>query len=321
MERVEARRALAVAALIACAAGCDGGGSGSGPISLQDLPARAEMVVCQAAVACQVYPDEASCRAAVTTNLGQIQADVAAGKITYDPTQAGACLDSATAVLACRLSAPRIRQANACDRTFVGSVAAGGACLINEDCVSGHCTMAPCLTGMCCAGTCDAQQPKGVPIGGACMSSADCVEGALCQLLATPSTCAAPKPAGASCTVSDECVDGTACLPAGAGVIAHACTRPPSRGEPCVGASTCDDSVDFCDPTTMKCAARLGPGSPCDPMAIACALYATCDPTSHTCVTRGGVGADCTKVPCQSNLRCTSGTCAAPAAKVVCPQP
>jgi hypothetical protein len=322
MERVVARGACAVAVVMACAVGCDGGGASSGPIALMDLPARAVEAVCSVEAACQIYPDEASCRAAQRSNLDQIQADVAAGKIKYDAVEAGACLDSVTAILACRLSAPRTRAVAACNATFIGSVAAGGACLVNEDCVSSRCSFVNCGTAMCCPGTCDAPQPTGVAIGAACTSSSQCVDGAFCPFAVNGSVCTAVKAAGASCTGSEECVSGTACLPSAAGAATRTCVVPPARGEPCVGSLTCDDRGDFCDPATMKCAARIAPGGACDPMAIGCVLYAACDATTLKCVARGGIGAACTQaLPCQSNLTCTNGACLGPLQKPVCPQP
>jgi hypothetical protein len=309
-------------------AGCGGGsGPGSGPIPLSELPARAVDVICNAELACQAYPDSASCHAALHANLNQVQADVAAGKVKYDASQAGACLDSASTILTCRLSAARERQSSACAATFVGTVAEGGPCLVSEDCVSAHCNITNCAAAMCCAGTCVAAQPTGVAVGGACTSTNQCVDGAFCDFGAMASgTCAAVRPAGQPCTSSDQCVSGTACLPTStAAASPRACTKPPGRGEPCMGIATCDDRGDFCDPTTMKCAARLGPGSACDPLAVPCVLYATCDMTTSKCVARGGVGAPCGAPPaassCLSGLSCMNGTCAAPTPKPVCPQP
>jgi hypothetical protein len=313
---------LAVVVVSLGAAGCGGGN-----IPLSDLPARAEDVVCNAELACQAYPDSASCHAALHTNLDQIQADVAAGKIKYDGAQAAACLDSESTILICRLSAPRVRQPSACAATFVGTVAAGGACLVNEDCVSARCNTANCTTGMCCVGTCAAAQPTGVAVGGACMSSSQCVDGAFCDFsVVTSPTCAAVKAAGQPCTSSDQCVSGTACLAmSGGAMTTRACTKPPGHGETCSGAGSCDDRGDFCDPATMKCASRLLPGSACDPLVAPCVLYATCDTATMKCVARGGIGAACgtaaAPASCLSGLSCTNGTCAASAPRPVCPQP
>src|SRR5258708_6349471 len=103
--------------------GC-GGGGGSGPIALADLPARLVETLCAAEVGCGFFADAASCRASLTPNTGQLEADVAAGKIKYDGAQAGACLDAFAGVFgSCRQSDPRLRTPAACAQTFVGTVA------------------------------------------------------------------------------------------------------------------------------------------------------------------------------------------------------
>jgi hypothetical protein len=314
-----------VAALIALA-GCGGGGSGT--IALADLPTRVVDTLCAAEVSCGLYADAASCRASVTSDLGQLGADVAAGKVKYDGAQAGACLDAfATAFGSCRLSDPRVRQPASCAQTFVGTVPTGGACLVNEDCVSARCTFPSCAVGTCCVGACDAAVAAegSVAVGGACMSTSQCVAGAFCNFDVTAPTCVALKPAGQACASSEECVSGTACAVNGnPATTVGACVKPPARGEPCTGLFTCDSGGDFCDPATRTCLARVAVGGACTPNTDDCVLYASCDATTSTCVARGAVGAPCVAAAgssCLSGLTCANGVCATEPPKPVCPNP
>jgi hypothetical protein len=315
-----------VAAVLAALAGCGGSGSGSGDVSLQELPARAVDVFCQAELACGLFPDSASCHSALQADQGQVEADVAAGKVKYDGAQAAACLDALPASVSCTQSAPRRPQPSACNQIFVGTVAMGGPCLANEDCVSASCDFKACATAtMCCAGTCATPQPSSVAVGGACNSINQCAVGAYCNFDVTPFVCAPVKAAGQPCSSSNECMDGAACLPTSASSLSmRACGRPPRRGEACPGPTSCDSRADFCDPLTMKCVARLAPGAACMPAAMGCVAWAFCDTTSLKCVARGGVGEPCDATnggTCLSDLTCAGGVCALRPLKPVCPQP
>jgi hypothetical protein len=63
-------------------------------LSLSDLPAAATDALCTYAARCGEMPDVASCKAAAGTDMGQLLADVKAGKTKYDGKAAAACLDA-----------------------------------------------------------------------------------------------------------------------------------------------------------------------------------------------------------------------------------
>jgi hypothetical protein len=332
------------AAVAIVLAGCGGGGSSSGSVSLQDLPARAADVFCGAEAKCGEFPDKASCALSVTSNLGQLQADVATGKVTYDGAQARACLDSLSAAAAagnqlfvsswsigvdgCRFSGARERPPAACALAFVGNVAEGGVCFVGLECASQNCALVHCSTAACCAGTCaPAESPIGsVAVGGACTSIDQCVPDAFCGDVpgGTGAVCSALQPAGAACPTEVECEAGTVCYGGSTTNGQLSCVKPPGEGEPCTD-FTCDLRTDFCDPTTLKCTPRVAPGAACTPIGDeGCVHYARCDETTSKCVARGKVGDPCdanASFPCLFNLECTNGACAVPAAPTVCPQP
>jgi len=61
-------------------------------IALSDLPAAATDILCTYAARCGEMPDVDSCKAAGGTDMGQLLADVKAGKTKYDGKAAAACL-------------------------------------------------------------------------------------------------------------------------------------------------------------------------------------------------------------------------------------
>jgi hypothetical protein len=83
-------------------------------------------------------------------------------------------------------------QGHCFKRRCVANVAAGGACLLPEQCGPGH----HCAGGQCAEG---AVAQLGQPcVSGACEEGARCIQG----------TCATPKPPGAACERDGECLGG-----------------------------------------------------------------------------------------------------------------
>jgi hypothetical protein len=76
--------------LLAVIPACDGDKS----ISLSDFPAAAVDAGCSRAARCGLVPDKASCVAASNPDIGQLSADVTAGRVRYDGKAAAACLDA-----------------------------------------------------------------------------------------------------------------------------------------------------------------------------------------------------------------------------------
>jgi hypothetical protein len=301
-----------VALVVAIGGGC-GGNGGSGDTPLSSLSGQVLDALCPAAVRCGEYPDVGTCRSSMSTDVGQIQADVNAGKVKYDGKQAAACIDALSGVLAsCDVTGP-LDQPMACTKTFTGTVAAGGDCYIPQECVSGECEFTNCDKA-CCTGTCTAQGPGSVPLGQPCDGPGACVPGAFCDTGAASPTCAQTKGAGESCSDSYACPSGMLCLPTSTSATAPlACIQAPKEGDACTGPGTCGAENDFCDPTALKCKARLAPGSVCDASNgdDPCVLWAFCDATG-ACVARAHVGEACDDTngpPCLMSLACNAGKC------------
>jgi hypothetical protein len=310
--------------VLAACVGCDGGSPGAVG-DVVTLSARLLDTLCSARTACGDYPDKATCQASVRIDLGQIQADVSAGKVIYDPTQADACINAiATSVGSCRVSEGLSIAAAPCNRMFTGTVAQGGACFMALECVSGACDLTRCVGPACCAGTCLPAEPQ-VQLGGSCNGSGQCVAGTFCDVNRPTPTCAAVKAEGSPCAGSfSECAAGTECRPVDAQGTSLACQKLPDEGQACTPTlGDCDLLTDFCDQTTATCKPRLGLGSPCSTAPVDdCVGYATCDGLSGKCVALGRVGDDCSLAlgpGCLPSLECSgSGTCELPPAGPVC---
>lgn len=78
---------------------------------------------------------EAMARALIGGALPLFEASVSAGRIAYDADDARTCLDAARAETCAQFwgTEPYTEPA-ACDTTFVGTVADGGACTLDDDC-------------------------------------------------------------------------------------------------------------------------------------------------------------------------------------------
>jgi hypothetical protein len=196
-----------------------------------------------------------------------------------------------------------------CREAFVGTVAIGADCFVDEECapqgfcagasqtVCGACEArratgarcerdAQCPPGLLCVNsTCvAATQVEDSGVGGPCglfeqtlMSSAtyaSCRRGLYCVGFGMDRTCIDPLPVGASCTVGmGECASGAMCV---SGVcVAQVIVQD-------VGAP-CGNEV-LCEPERLVCA-------------------------SGACAQRPGEGASCVVAPCRVELECVSGVC------------
>jgi hypothetical protein len=312
--------APSVAAVVLACLGC---GGGAGDAGLSRLPGRLVDAFCAVSAPCGDYPDEATCRSSVRVDLGQVQADVAAGKVKYDPAQASACIDAYLAAWrTCRVSGRAAAPLLVCPQMFTGTLEIGAPCVASAECVSGTCDRSACIDTVCCAGTCVPPVAQ-IPVGGRCDGAGQCATGTFCDTSAWPPACAALKPPGGACTALGECEPGSECVSSGPGG-ARSCEGLPFEGDPCTApVDDCDLSTDFCDPTTSRCQPRLAPGSPCDPTGDSCVHFALCDFSSKTCVALGRLGDPCADAfgpGCLDTLECTTGgTCQLPPLGPVCP--
>ncbi len=243
-------RALSV--LFVCcaslAAACGGGG-----VKIEDLDNEFIDALCERQVRCGAYASVAECKADVLVRFDDLVAGVDAGRIRYDEGKAGDCLD-ALGSASCDTSAQDVRdQPQACRDAFQGTVADGGVCYDNEECISESCAIADC--GMaCCAGVCNPTRVE-VALGGTCNGTTGrCVRGSFCDSATT--TCVALRPLGGACTSNSQCTYGLYCPEIGT------CADGPNRGDACPD-GTCVDIGDRCSTTTSTCVALGKLGDAC----------------------------------------------------------
>jgi hypothetical protein len=200
-----APRLLLAGLCVLFASACGGGGS----IAITDLGTQRIDKGCDLAVRCGAFPDKATCIAASTGNTAQLTADVNAGTVKYDGSAEADCLN-AISNLGCStttlLSTP---EPQSCKDAVEGTIADGGACTSNEQCISQSCH----LTGSC-MGTCDPTQHV-VAAGADCSQGSNnvCNDASWCQpgMSSGSGTCAARTASGTSC-MGDSCVHGTTCV-------------------------------------------------------------------------------------------------------------
>lgn len=294
------------------------GGGGGDAIPIDELEARAAEALCNFEIRCEVAPDRAGCEETFYFRQ-QLVADVKSGKIIYDGRAAAACL-SLYPTLTCAVSDPglsSVGHAQSCRNAIKGTVAAGGSCLIGEECLSQSCQKAGCNGAIeCCAGTCLAT----IPAGGDCSNmTGRCADDLFCRRNPDATgVCTATIADGQPCTSTDLCVSGRRCnlVP---GTNAGTCGVLPARGQACP-ADLCDSLTDVCDPTSKTCVGLIALGGDCSAIPTGCVPYARCDAATKTCVTRKRAGEACTQTTdCLSGVACTGGVCVPPADKPVCP--
>ena len=266
-------RRLALLALLAACGGDDGGG----PIAIDDLEGAVINAYCNLYVHCGLIDDAATCRMLdldLDADESLIEA-VNAGKVIYHADLAGECLASISA--SCSVAQlDRNDDTAACEATFEGTVAAGGQCAMNEECVSQNCDVPSCPDA-CCQGTCVGDAPTPRPkVGEACGG-----------------------------TASYNCVDSYC------DSIASVCKAYVADGQPCTSSSECDNGLCGAD---QLCTSLPGPGDACDLTTgeSQCGeIGYTCSATSGTCVAVGLTGDACTtERDCSGIYTCgASGTC------------
>lgn len=308
--------------LVAFVIGCGGGG-----VSIDDLPDELEDAQCDRAVACESIQDRATCENAVDfddEDYRAIKAAIDDGTIEYDADKAGECVD-AFGGGDCEFAG--FQDEDPCEDIFTGTVATGGACVIDLQCANaGECVIDESCDSetMCCTGVCMGSTTES-PVGGPCGDDLHvCVAGSFCAAGTGtgPGTCTAPVTTeGAACEEIDGCVNPLYCnlsFTSGQGT----CKRPPGRGAACnrMDLLPCSDSRDFCDTATSTCLPRVAAGGACS-AALPCVAYASCE--AGTCVADIPAGGACgtTGPDCAGSLECISGTCALPPVGMTCMLP
>jgi len=317
----------------ASAVGCNNGPS---TIEFGDLSGRFGTSYCSYATRCGatavfetllLHSTITNCSAQTGTYLAntqfaQYQEAIDRGTLAYDGNRAAQCL-AAFDGLSCDPGAIGSQPA-ACDETFIGMVADGGACTISEECGThstcvgagascGMCTHTPqlgeactssCATNAYCSmGTCVAR----VASGGACTATiaSQCAAGLSCQAMTCTTTtrAAAGQPCG-----NGGCQTGLVCAFTGTATM---CRAPRTDGT-CQGLLAGNDC-----PSGMTCSASLGMTGTCvaypvlgDPCTNVCAAPGRC--VNMVCHRAGELGETCDLgADCISGL-CDAGVCSAP---------
>ncbi len=286
---------------------------------------------------------QASCPTFVERLLGPLVLELDAGVVAYDAAAAPECL-SESLDAGCGLFNGTVPG---CAGVFTGTVAPGGACYSDRDCLHGSCTGAGTCPRTCVAYaqlgqdcsmrgcdsalTCVSVDDGGVSqtvclpstpvpdagLGGSCATGAACAPGTYCG--AGYTTCVAQLPDGGACTGAfGECAGLTACV----GALVSGGTVAPSACLPLadVGGVCLTSSLVSSNGCLSGLACQAGPdggyGS-CvvPPSSGACLEHQceqishTCDQTTQTCVPIGAVGATCD--PANYGADCTSYSCTA----------
>lgn len=324
--------ALALAFAAAASSGACGGDdvapAGPGPVPIDAFSAEYQGASCDYAVRCGLMPDRAACLTLdrIDEPMLQLISNAVFGDVSYNPTQARACVEAIRARSCDELLSVARQVEGACRGVFTGSVAAGGPCLVAGECAGESiCDRTACEgTGdACCLGVC-APTPAAVPVGGDC-TEAPCVDEAYCDYSegqggmgggsgGPTGTCVLRVENGQDCTDSNGCKDGQRC---GEGK----CYILSTEGGQCNPSldDACRSINNFCD-AGGKCAKLPKPGEPCTPGGR-CAGYAFCDGT--TCRMRPLEGEACTAdgPRCLGDLRCETDVCVAPGTPRVCVAP
>ena len=293
---------------------CDGSGSNE-CLPLSDLKTAQLAAACEYAVRCGEDPDVATCEASLLLWSDHVVAGVNEGKIVYNGVAAAACMEEIRS-LSCKLSEQPTSYLLACAKAFRGTLTGDATCDVGEECESAICMPTSSKTGTC-GGTC---APNRVPVGGDCSGAAAiCADSAAC----IQSKCAPAVPLGQPCdrlgNVTGSCLYPLICA-SSSGIAGWICTNRAAEGEACNGPATCDSEMDYCDPVSNTCVAKIAVGSPC-PSDLGCVDYAAC--VGNTCVARRIAGEACDasdpRLPCLGSLVCTNGTCVLPSRMSICP--
>jgi hypothetical protein len=309
--------ALWLALALLPASGCPDGGSGKA-VPFAEFPAQLQAAWCEAAATCGEAPDPATCVNASCASGAEWQTTqdaVAQGKIVYDASAAGHCLELMRSAPCKRSSKQELARMEAtCAGVFTGATPAGAACPCRPSDFPAYPGCPLCESGVCddSAGTCAAVPTRG-GAGATCPSSDACADGLYCA--PEDSTCHAQLAAGTACAHDDQCAGTTVCYGSPGSAT---CRVAPAEGETCALPAReggCDDNVDthYCDATASTCKPLPAPGEACAMAAegqLQCVGYAGC--IAGTCVARGGVGDSCdAERRCLDPLTCQGGTCAA----------
>jgi hypothetical protein len=202
-------------------------------------------------------------------------------------------------------------ESGACAFETPGTLPAGSACQIGEQCETSHCTTTTTPSSDGGEVTCGTCEPT-APIGGSCTSQ-PCGTNAACE----NGICVAINyaPAGASCGVGSIalCTPGYFCNP-----TSNTCTVAGGAGAPCTDPTACLEPLTCTlapGSTSGVCSAPAQAGAKCNgEVENTCALGLTCEPSTSTCVTvtvaAPGEACNGDTIQCQTGeCNTATGTC------------
>lgn len=318
-------------------------GDGTNYVAVDDMAAAYKEAYCAYLARCGMFPDQATCVGAALSVVPTIDpnviAAVHAGRILYNGNNVKACFD-AVANDTCDSTDENGRtRTPACGAYFQGTVAGGGDCVLDQECVSQQCsggtTGTTCVRGQCIGDEPPVFEP--IALGMACSSSSQCGDGAYCDT--ATNVCTTLEANGSPCTGGPECGYGLGCA---GSTGARTCQPLPTLGQACRLDLPCRDDGQFCDTTSGTCIQIGVAGAPCT-TSMQCSPYYRCDNTAGMCVKTPTRGQSCSSVgrcfdagtycdsstlacddtkadgiPCGNDLECQSTTCDFDLAVPVC---
>jgi len=280
------------------------GGSGgrpseSGPVTKENLAARAAVAVCDNIASCcqtaRLAYQASLCQQSLAIDYQATYRSYQGRAVTFDADAALRCLmQTATAASSCSFGGPS--TIDDCNQLFLPTLAPGDTCKSSVECTplgGSICdaTVTPSVCKLVSVSTDPfAGQPRGTA-GDPCFGS--------CRKNSTDTSCGSARsaqPGETICWSNDAlyCTSNSLCSPTKA------------AGDACASDLQCGPLL-YCDAwgtsPSNTCVAQSDSG-PCTPTGIECSPTAYCDSSSAHCQTLKADGA-----PCTAYVECSSGRC------------
>jgi hypothetical protein len=278
-------RRFALALAFALLSACSNDGTTGEPVGFDEFTDAFEDAICQWYLRCGVVEDVATCDLlGIERKLdASLVAAVQDGSVIYQPDDAGTCL----AEFAGRSCERRdlFYTFDSCELAFEGTVAEGGACAIDEQCISHDCDRQLCSEA-CCPGTCVGNTLVLRPhLGESCIERRDCID----------SQCDDNRICAPLLALGEPCNEGFDCVSGKCDGEPKQCVTVGGHGEPCVASAPtdyeCSELNDYCDPTSNVCVSFGRTGDACDEQHPCSTLY-KCG-SAGTCMLGNLVGDSC----------------------------
>ena len=229
--------------------------------------------------------------------------------MTYDGAAAATCLGGFFSTCDRSFLATARARAEACDHMFTATGGDMALCGIDQECISGFCSLTANCMGTCSGSMPPPPRPK---LGESCTMNSDCID-SYCD--GSTQVCTTYLRSGEPTTSDADCQPGLA-------MRNGLCAALAATGESCSSASDCESVGDYCSGTCTKvgltgamCVGdnECGPYYHCDTVSHACALLPTrgqnctpngqlgcidnsyCDTTTSVCIALLPDGATCTQ--------------------------